>query len=219
MMKKIAALVLVLAMITTLAACGNSNKEAEFGWGVYENGTYENEFFDFSIDLPVDYTHLTTQEIIDMNTPADENGVVNPVQVDEIEDLSIQALVHYVYAKKYESVTDGRFNPYINIFSENMDYSTDLYNKEDYVENNLTYTAMIFEDSGIDVEILPLEKPWIGDRQFAKGTIKIEYDMFIMHQEMYAVTKNNYILVILIGYSTPSERDELYSYIDTIEIK
>jgi len=218
MMKKIAALLLALIMITTLAACGN-DKEVEFGWGTYENGTYENEFFDFSIDLPVEYTHLTTQEIIDMNTPADENGVVTPVQASEIDDLSIQALVHFVYAKKYETVTDGRFNPYINIFSENMDYSTDLYNKEDYVENNLTYTALIFKDSGVDVDILPLEKPWIGDRQFAKGTMKIEYDMFTMYQEMYSVTKNNYILVILIGYSTPKEKEELYSYIDTIDIK
>jgi len=220
MTKKITALILALIMIISFSACGQKdNADTEFGWGTYENGTYTNDFFDFSIDLPKDYMHLSPQEIIDANTEPDENGVINPINVNEIEDLSAEAIVHYVYSKKYKTAPSAQFNPYINIFSENMQFSNNLYNKEDYVENSINYTSMIFENGGVNVKVLPLEKPWLGERQFAKGSMEIEYDQFTMVQEMYALTKNNYTLVILIGYSNPEEKAELYSYIESISIK
>ena len=220
MTKKITALVIALIMIISFSACGKKNNaDTEFGWGTYEDNTYTNGFFNFSINLPDEYTHLSPQEIIDMNTNPDENGVKNSINMNEIEDLSAEAIVHYVYSKKYETAPLAQFNPYINIFSENMQYSNNLYNKEDYVENSINYTSMIFENAGVNVKILPLEKPWIGDRQFAKGSMQIEYDQFTMVQEMYALTKNNYTFVILIGYSNEAEKAELYSYIDSITIK
>ncbi len=154
-----------------------------------------------------------------MNTTADENGIKHPINVNDIEDLSAEIIVHYVYCKKYEVAPLSQFNPYINIFSENMRSSNNLYNKEDYVENSINYTSMIFENAGVNVKVFPLEKPWISDRQFAKGSMQIEYDQFTMFQEMYALTKNNYTLVILIGYSNEAEKAELYSYIDSITIK
>lgn len=219
MTKKITALILALIMIISFSACGKDNADTEFGWGNYKDGTYTNGFFNFSIDLPADYVQLSSQEIIDMNTSPDENGVKNPININEIEDLSAEAIVHYVYSKKYEEAPLAQFNPYINIFSENMQYSNNLYNKEDYVENSINYTSLLFEDAGVNVKVLPLEKPWISERQFAKGSMQIEYDQFTMFQEMYALTKNNYTLVILIGYSNDAEKAELYSYIDSIIIK
>ncbi len=220
MIKKITALVIALIMIISFSACGKKdNADTEFGWGAYKDNTYTNGFFNFSINLPDGYTQLSPQEIIDMNTTADENGIKHPINVNDIEDLSAEIIVHYVYCKKYEVAPLSQFNPYINIFSENMRSSNNLYNKEDYVENSINYTSMIFENAGVNVKVFPLEKPWISDRQFAKGSMQIEYDQFTMFQEMYALTKNNYTLVILIGYSNEAEKAELYSYIDSITIK
>lgn len=220
MLKKIAALVLALMMLVSFSACKNSkDKDVEFGWGMTEDGHYDNAFFNFSIDLPEGYAYLTPQEIVDMNTEPDENGVVSPANINDIEDLSAEILVHYVYGTKYENPPSGSFNPYINIFSENMSYSNNLYSKEQYVNNSLDVTKMIFTNAGVGVEIMPLEKPWLGDRQFAKGTMQIDYEEFTMFQEMYVVTKSSYSLVILIGYSNAAEREELYSVIDTISIK
>jgi len=220
MIKKITALVLALMMLISFSACnGNKNEEVKFDWGTHEDGRYENAFFNFSIDLPEGYNYLTPQEIVDMNTEPDENGAINSININDIEDLSGEALVHYVYGKKYENPPLGAFNPYINIFSENMAYSNNLYSKEDYVENSLNITKMIFTSSGVGVQLMPLEKPWLGDRQFAKGIMKIDYDMFSMYQEMYVVTKSSYSLVILIGYSTPKEKEELYSIMESITIQ
>ena len=175
MIKKITALVLALMMLISFSACnGNKNEEVKFDWGTHEDGRYENAFFNFSIDLPEGYNYLTPQEIVDMNTEPDENGAINSININDIEDLSGEALVHYVYGKKYENPPLGAFNPYINIFSENMAYSNNLYSKEDYVENSLNITKMIFTSSGVGVQLMPLEKPWLGDRQFAKGTMKID---------------------------------------------
>lgn len=220
MIKKVTVIVLALIMLISFSACnGNKTEEVKFDWGTHEDGRYENAFFNFTIDLPEGYNYLTPQEIVDMNTEPDENGVITPTNINDIEDLSSEALVHYVYGTKYENPPLGAFNPYINIFSENMAYSNNLYNKEDYVENSLNATKMIFTSSGIGVQLMPLEKPWLGDRQFAKGIMKIDYDMFIMYQEMYVVTKGSYSLVILIGYSTPKEKEELYSIMESITIK
>ena len=100
-----------------------------------------------------------------------------------------------------------------------MSYVESNYSKETYVENSLNFTQMIFENSGVDVEVFPLEKPWFDDRQFAKGTLRIDLEQFSMFQEMYSIRKGSYSLVILLGYSTPAERDELHSYLDTLAIK
>jgi len=220
MTKKITALVVALALLVSLAACGKKDSsDAEFGWGTYNGTHYTNEFFNFEVDLPENYHQLTPQGIVDMNLQPDENGIVTPVDINSIEDIGAEAIVHFVYTTKYEEAPEGMFNPYINIFSENMQYSDSLYNKEDYVENNINYTARIFTQSGIGVKVSPLEKLWYGDRQFAKGSMKIDYDQFTMFQEMFALTKNNYSFVILIGYSNDAEKEELYKVLDSIKIK
>lgn len=220
MTRKLTALILALIMIISISACGQKDSaDTELGWGTYDNNNYTNSFFGFSIDLPADYIKVSSQEIMDRNATPDENGVINPIDVNAITDLSAEPIIHYVFYEKYEEAPESQFNPYIKVFSENMSYSNNLYNKEDYVENSLSYTALVFENAGINVDIHPLEKPWISDRQFAKGTMEIEYEQFTMFQEMYAITKSNFTLVVLIGYSNPEEKAELYSYIESITMK
>lgn len=219
MTKKIMTLALVLLMTISFTACKNDSIDAEFGWGTTENGRYENEFFGFSIDISEDYYFKTPQEIVDMNLIPGEDGEITPYDINSIEDLSAEPMVHYIYATKYESVSSTHFNPYINIFSENMSYVNSNYSKEAYVENSLNFTQMIFENAEVGVEVFPLEKPWFDDRQFAKGTLRIDLEQFTMFQEMYSIRKGDYSFVILLGYSTPTERDELHSYLDTLTIK
>lgn len=223
MSKKYKVLMIALAFIVILASCGNEEAEQEkLGWGVTENGTYKNEFFDFGIDISPEYVFLTPQEIVDMHfipVESEEGGNSEPADISEIEDLSQEALVHYVYAIKYGQDEDVEFNPYINIFSENMSYAETTYSKEDYVRSNMEYTKMIFEDAGVDIEVAPVEKPWIGGRQFAKGSMEIGYEDFTMHQDMYVIMKGKYALVILIGYSDDDEKAELEGFVDTIRIQ
>jgi hypothetical protein len=220
MMRKPAALLLAIIMLISFSACKNNEPEvAEFGWGTTEDTVYSNEFFNFTIDLPDGFYFMTPQEIMDMNTEPDENGEINPININEIEDLSEEALVHFVYASQYETPPLGYFNPYINIFSENMAFSNNLYSKEDYVENNMRLTSMLFESGGVDVKVFPLEKPWFSERQFAKGTMQIDYDQFTMKQEMFVITKSNYAFVILIGYTTNTEKELLYSALESITIE
>lgn len=220
MFKRITVIMVALALAASLASCGKKDtSSAEFSWGSYDGNKYTNEFFNLSIELPENYHQLTPQDIVDKNLQPDENGIITPIDINSIDDLGAEALVHFVYTTKYEETPEGLFNPYINIFSENMQYSNSLYNKEDYVENSINYTAQIFTRSGIDIQVYPLEKPWYGDRQFAKGSMKIDYEQFTMFQEMYSLTKSNYALVILIGYSNEAEKEELYKVLDSIKIK
>ena len=100
-----------------------------------------------------------------------------------------------------------------------MAFSNNLYSKEDYVENNMRLTSMLFESGGVDVKVFPLEKPWFSERQFAKGTMQIDYDQFTMKQEMFVITKSNYAFVILIGYTTNTEKELLYSALESITIE
>ncbi|MFO7612419.1 MAG: hypothetical protein R6W99_08060 [Clostridia bacterium] len=223
MNKKTIAFTISMAMLFSFTACAEKEKkEADFGWGVLENGHYENEFFNFSMDISPDYTFLSPQEIVNMNTSPtlgeDGETVVAPVDIGTIEDLSLEALVSYVYATKYKEKPDDEFNPYISIFSENMKYVNNTYDKEDYVLNSLNFTRNIFSNAGVGVEVLPLEKLWLDGRQFAKGVMRIQYEEFSMYQAMYAVTKGNYALVVLAGYSTDEEKAEIESFIDSIRI-
>jgi hypothetical protein len=223
MRKKYTVLLIALSLTMVLASCGNEDTETEkLGWGVTENGNYKNGFFDFEIDISPDYLFLTPQEIVDMHyIPAETEDGEDSASVDisEIDDLSQEALVHYVYAMKYEETENVEFNPYINIFSENMSYADMTYSKEDYVRNNMEYTKMIFEEAGVDIEVSPVDKPWIDGRQFAKGSMEIGYEDFTMHQDMYVIMKGKYALVILIGYSNEDEKAELEGFINTIQVQ
>lgn len=228
MKKKLLTLLLVVSLALGFVSCGSGEtKTKKLGWGETENGHYKNDFFDFEISMSPDYHFLTPQEIVDMHfipIVDEENGEENgeetqqPIDVELIDNLEEQALVHYVYATKYDESETFEFNPYINIFSENMTGTT-VYNKEDYVKNNMSYTQMIFKEAGVDIDLSPLEKPWIDDRQFAKAGMHIKYENFTMHQDMYVIIKGKYALVILIGYSTEAEKQELEGFVNSIKIK
>ena len=220
-MKKVVAYILMVAMIAAFAAgCASEPEEVEFGWGTLDYGkSYTNEYFGFSIELNPDLTFLSPQEIADANPPTDENGeVLDPIDVSTIADLSAEPIVQYLYASMYPEDEEGRFNSYINIFSENMSSIGSTINKEDYVQNYMAFSKYLYEGSMIEVESYPLEKIWLSDRQFAKGTLEVDYDQYTVFQEMYAITKNNYVLVIMCVYSNSQEKEVFDNMIQSIEI-
>lgn len=220
-MKKLMVLILILAlMVPVLAGCNEKETPVEFGWGTLDYGkSYTNEFFGFSIELSPDMTYLSPQEIANENPPQDDEGnPLDPIDISTIEDLGSEAVVQFVYGSMYPEDTEGVFNSYINIFSENMSNIGETINKETYVNNYIDFSKYLYKNSMIGVESYPLEKPWISDRQFAKGTLKIDYDQYTVFQEMYAITKNNYVLVIMCVYSNQAEKEIFDRMIDSIEI-
>lgn len=220
-MKKVIILITILALLATLVTgCSKKEEEAEFGWGSMDNnGKYNNEFFNFSIALNPDMTYLTPQEILNDNPPYDENGdELPPIDISSIEDLGAESVVQFVYGSLYADEVPGRFNPYINIFSENMTSMGETINKENYVSNYADFTKYLYKNSTIDVESYPLEKLWISDRQFAKTVLKIDYEEYTVYQEMYAITKGSYVLVIICVYSEPTDKEIFDKIINSIEI-
>ncbi|MDX1359120.1 MAG: hypothetical protein R3232_09840 [Clostridia bacterium] len=220
-MKRITAALAALLLAASLASCGEKEtKEPEFGWGNLAGGVYTNEFFGLSIEMSPDYHYLTPQEIVNKNmeaNSADEDFV--PTDINTIEDLGSEAYVEYVYGVKYkEGEEPGGFNPSIKIYSENLKVLGTQLSKEDYVRNYLDFSEMIFEGGGVGVDVYQLEKPWISERQFAKGTMKIQYENYAMQQSMYAIVKGDYVLVFMIEYITDSERAELESYVEGLQI-
>ena len=218
-MKKALILITVLAIITMATGCTKEKETAEFGWGEISQGKYTNEFFEFSIELDPDMTFLSPQEILNANPPYDENGqVLDPIDVSSIEDLGAESVVQFVYGSLYSEDIEGKFNSYINIFSESIRSIGETINKENYVKNYMEFSKYIYEDSMINVVTYPLEKIWISDRQFAKGAMEIDYDQYKVFQDMYAITKNNYVLVITCNYTTEQEKEIFDKMIDSIEI-
>lgn len=220
-MKRILVILLIIVLAASLmTGCSKKEEQVEFGWGTLDNEkNYTNEFFDFSIDLNSDMTFLSPQEILNENPPNDAYGEeLEPIQISDIKDLSAESVVQFVYGSFYSEEESDKFNSYINIFSENMSSIGETMSKEDYVKNYMDFTEILYEDSMIEVKTYPLEKPWISDRQFAKGTLEIDYDQYTVFQEMYAITKNNYVLVIICVYSNDQEKAVFNGFIESIEI-
>ena len=219
-MKRITAIIICIIMVLTFTACGGkTTEEVEFGWGTLDNGNYTNESFDFSIDISPAYKFLTPQEIINETTRVNSAGEsAEPVDVNSIVDLSLEPYVQYVYGLKYPEGVPTGVNPSIKIYSENMKSMGTMYSKEAYVENYLDFSKMVFNNSNIQVESFPIDKPWIDERQFANGKLKILYADYVLHQSMYAIIKGNYVFVILLEYTTEAEKTELESFIDTIKV-
>lgn len=220
-MKKLIVLILVLVLASSgLAGCRKQEEEAVFGWGTLDYGkSYSNDFFGFYIELNPDMTYLSHQEIADANPPMDENGQeLDPIDISSIEDLSKESIVQFVYGKVYGEDIPDVFNSYINIFSENMSSIGQTMNKENYVTNYMDFSKYLYKGSMIEVETYPLEKPWISGRQFAKGTLKIDYEQYTVFQEMYAITKGSYILVIMCVYTNQNEKEMFDQMINSIEI-
>jgi hypothetical protein len=220
-MKKTLIYVVIIALaFTLLAGCSKKDDTAEFGWGTMDYGkSYTNEFFNFSIELNPDLTYLSPQEILNANPPYDENGEeLPPVDINSIEDLSAESVVQFVYGNLYGDETEGEFNSYINIYSENMRSIGETISKENYVTNYMDFSEYLYKDTMIDAVTYPLEKIWISDRQFAKGTIEIDYDQYKVYQDMYAITKSHYVLVIICSYTNEMEKEIFDSMIASIEI-
>lgn len=220
-MKKAIILLAILALLMTLATgCTKEEEAVEFGWGTLDDeNRYTNEFFEFSIELNPDMTFLSPQEILNANPPYDENGEeMEPIDISEIEDLGAESVVQFVYGSLFSEEDPGKFNSYINIYSESMRSIGETMNKENYVKNYMDFSEYLYKNSMIDVYVHPFEKVWISDREFAKGTLEIDYEEYKVIQEMYAITKNNYVLVIMCNYTNDIEKEIFDEMIASIEI-
>ena len=200
-----------IMIFSILVGC---NTKSEFNLGKTEAGKYTNSYFGFSITVDSEYTFLSQEEILKIrNSAIDEDVVVEDIELIE------QPVVYYVYALKYAYDENNPYNPYIAVYSENLDYlETIIKTKEEYIKYNMDFATAIFNSSGMNASTTNIDKLWYDDRQFANAILSVEINDIIMKKELFTILRDNYAITIILGYDKQADRDEMIQFLNSIEI-
>jgi len=210
-MKKLL-LVYMAFIIMVLVGC---TSKTDFDLGKLEAGKYTNGFFGFSITIDDSYTFLTQEEILNIrNSAIDEDIIEENIELDE------QPVIYYLYALKYKYDKNNPYNPYIAVYSENLDFINKVIKtKEDYIKYNMEFATAIFNASGIEATSTNIDKLWYDDRQFANSILSIKSDDIIMKKELFTILRDNYAITVILGYDKQEDREEMMRFLDSIAIE
>ncbi|MBN2853630.1 MAG: hypothetical protein JXQ23_12920, partial [Clostridia bacterium] len=162
------------------------------------------------------YTFLTQEEILDIRRSAVDDEILT----DEVVKLEDQPVIYYLYALKYPKEDEVVYNPYISVYSENLDYLEKVIKtKEDYITYNMEFAVAVFNASGYKASASNIDKLWFDDRQFANSVLSVNLDDVTMKKEMFTILRGNFAINIVLGYNTPEDREELMTFLDTIKIQ
>jgi len=213
MKKPLVFIFIIIILSTSLFGCDTTNK---FGLGLLDKGHYSNNFFGFDIVVDENYTFLTQEQILEMRSAAvdEKSSDNNDVKLEE------QPVVYYLYALKNPLEDTVQYNPYIAIYSENLDYLEKRVNsKEGYIQYNMNFATNVLKKTGIEATSSNIDQFWFDDRQFANSILTMEVGGIVMKKELFTILKGHYAITIILGYDKIEDRNEMIKFLDSIKIK
>jgi len=205
--------IIIIILSLSLSGCDTTNK---FNLGVLDKGHYSNSFFGFDIDIDENYTFLTQEQILEMRSAAvdEKSSINNDVKLEE------QPVVYYLYALKYPLDGTSQYNPYIAIYSENLDYLEKRVNsKEGYLQYNMNFAINVLKEAGIEATASNIDQYWFDDRQFANSVLTMNIGGIVMKKELFTILKGHYAITVILGYDKIEDRNEMVKFLNTIKIK
>jgi hypothetical protein len=200
-------------ILLTFSACASSDKPVDFDYGVVENSQYKNKFFNFTLDIPVDWKIKPKGETKELsNQPNVTDDEKLPPVIESANDISNATLLA---VDKYAPGTVVMYNPNITIVTENITGVANIKTGGDYLINMmrlLKKTNPAYKS--IDETLLETQ---LGGKSFHSVSTSLSLMGTDINQRYYASIINDFSLIIIISYSTSDQLSELTGVLESMK--
>ncbi|MGM9669404.1 MAG: hypothetical protein ACI3VZ_06575 [Faecousia sp.] len=208
-MRKLLAMILVLAMILCVTACAdkddlrgqvsNNPTETDFSLGSTSGGTYENKFIGIGCTLDENWVYYTDEEILQLNQltadALDEN------LAEELEDASS------IYDMFAQNVDTGAT---INVNMENLGllYGS-LLSPSEYADHAMPKLTPALESMGFtDIQLEKTTCTFAGEERTAIRIVG-QYNGYPLYEQLVCFKAGNYMAVISVSILGEDATDEI----------
>jgi hypothetical protein len=186
MWKKIAPLLLVMAMILSLAACGKQEEQTQLQRGTVEGNTYSSD--SLNVVLPLN----DTWEIADEEQIAEMSGMVaDTFDNEEIKErLENGSVVYDFYALRYDGAS-------LNITIQKLNLiGSALVTEDSYADTNLKQLPETLAAAGIKVDGIEKDTVEFAGQEHVALKLSGEVQEVPLHETMVLVKSGSYIFLI-----------------------
>lgn len=206
-------IVLIGLFLSVQVGCSQTATE-EIGYGSISETVYQNEYFGFEIQVPEDWSvqSLAQQkELMQVGADllaGDDEALKQVMKASEAQTVSLFTFM------KYEAGAPVEFNPSLIGLGERVALMPGIKRGKDYFfharklleQGQIPYEfpQEIFSQSvaGIDFDVMPAEVTMAG---------------LTIYQHYFATRIKDYMLVLIISYSTDEEYQALQSQLATLK--
>lgn len=200
---------LILLVSFFLVGCGEKpeNKALdEISYGTIVDGVYSNEYFDMSIKVPENWivqNQASQKELMEVGSNLIAGDDANlKVIMKEAEKQTVNMFSFF----KFEQGAPVGFNPSVISVAERVTNMPGIKKGSDY----LFHVKKLLESGQMNhkfpEEIYSVE---LSGKPFDVMTMQLDVNGFIVNQKYYAARINDYVLSLIISYSSEAEMDEL----------
>ncbi len=204
---------LIVTVMLAISGC-DKDPEKEIGYGVIRDGEYSNSYFNMAIKVPRNWAVQSNAEQKEIMNFGNELIAGDDKNLKAIMKASQKQTVNLFAFFKYEVGAPVPFNPSILALAEKVVNAPGIKRGSDYhfhVKKALESGQVKYEFpgdiftitiSGVSFDVMPAVT--------VMGDVKVK-------QEFYATRINDYILGIVLSYSTNSEKNELNGVVSSLK--
>lgn len=197
-MKKLFCILLAIAMLLSLCACGKddtdnvrgtiSDKEPEFSLGKASGSTYTNEFLGVEFALPAGWEFYTEKQILELN-----NLVGEYLDEDAAERLKNAAIIYDMYA---HCPANGN-NVNINLEKLSAAQLVKL-NIKEVLESQIDTMTTAFKNMGLSDIKIEYQKVTVDGKEFDGLTIVAKAPGVDLFETVFTFRQGNYLANIAV---------------------
>lgn len=209
-------LVLLVSLTVFLFSCNKHTKPANFDYGTVENNVYTNNYFDFTMNLPVNWDILSqsqTEQLQQngMKSAAGTNKELKKViKASSVSTASLLSIFKYINM----DTTKIDFNPSIIVVAERINQTPALNSAEQY----LIQTSKLLKRSTLIIDSIDnqIYNHKISDKRFSELKLVQEGEHNKVHQDYYCVIIKDFAVSFIITYTNDIDKQELTGIINSI---
>ncbi|PKR80279.1 hypothetical protein CW751_10520 [Brumimicrobium salinarum] len=193
------------------------NQSTQFDYGKIENNQYQNDYFNFTIDIPEDWFVQNKAQIEALQKQGKQMMAGDDEELNTIFEISEINTANLLSVNKYELGAPVEFNPSFGIVVENISHAPGVKKGSDYlfqVKRLLKQSKMNYEH--IDEKF---KKTIISGHTFYLMKCEIQYLDVSITQVYYTTITKMFAFSFITTYTDKKQRKELMEIFDSISFK
>lgn len=196
-------------------SCGQPGMPQTFDYGSIQDNVYQNDYFNFSVDVPegwVVQSNEEMQELSDLGTEmiaGDNEEMKRNLAAADINTAYLLTVF------KYEVGALVDFNPSYLFVAENISQAPYVRDGSDYLEQS----KQLLSQASVEYAFPPVDQPIVtlGGKEFHVMSTIMTYMGTDIYQTYYSRVDNGFALSGIISYGSDEQKAELEALLNTIQ--
>ncbi len=203
---------ILIVMMTS--SCKSKSQLDDFDYGQVENGIYQNEYFGFSMTLPVDWVVQSQEQRENIvNTgkkmvAGDDENIKSAMKASEVNSANLLAVFQYELGAPVDQ------NPNVMIIAESVKNAPGIKNGSDY----LFQARRMLQQGHFKYDYISeeFEREIFNDIEFYRMDTRINHMGLEVKQEYYSTVLKGFGFNVIISYITDEQKEILLNSLQSM---